>query len=78
LGDYFLAMLKVRKKTPETCQEISTAVDYLREHFYEKDCIHGISEIFDGLEPGAGRGTVQQAWSVGALLKVLLSISSSK
>ncbi len=76
LGDYFLALLKLQGNTPETCQEITTALDYLRVHFYEQDCIHGISEIFDGLEPGKGRGTVQQAWSVGALLMVLTAMES--
>lgn len=70
LGDYFLAMLKVQKNTPETCQEIMQSLDQLRVHFYERDCIHGISEIFDGLEPKDGRGAVHQAWSVGALLLV--------
>ncbi|TAK41071.1 MAG: glycogen debranching protein [Saprospiraceae bacterium] len=81
LGDYFLAMLKLRNNTPETCQEIRNSLDQLRVHFYEKDCIHGISEIFDGLPDSYrdcdGRGTVQQAWSVGAMLMVYAAMGDS-
>ena len=46
----------------------------LENHFYSDNCIHGISEIFDGLTPGEGRGTVQQAWSIGGLLQVLYKL----
>ncbi len=73
LGDYFLAMIKIKGKTPKVKKEIEDTLEQLRTHFYEADCIHGISEIFDGKVPSAGRGTVHQAWSVGALLQVLLA-----
>ena len=48
----------------------------LRQHFYGDVCIHGISEIFDGLDPREGRGTIHQAWSVSALLKVLIEMEA--
>jgi len=48
----------------------------LKQHFYQDDCILGVSEIFDGGLPGAGKGTVNQAWSVGALIKSLLELEA--
>lgn len=75
LGDYFASLLKTKGDRPETRQEIMTALESLRSHFYKAGCIHGIAEIFDGQPPGEGRGTVQQAWSVGALLQVLSTFS---
>jgi len=45
-------------------------MESLKTHFYDEGCLHGVSEIFDGMDPGDGRGTIQQAWSVGALLKI--------
>jgi glycogen debranching enzyme len=36
----------------------------------------GISEIFDGKMPRTGKGTVHQAWSVGAILKILLDLKA--
>ncbi|MEM6318885.1 MAG: amylo-alpha-1,6-glucosidase, partial [Bacteroidota bacterium] len=47
-------------------------------HFYQDNCINGISEIFDGDEPKAGRGTVQQAWSIGALIMVLAFLNDER
>jgi predicted glycogen debranching enzyme len=71
LGEYWLAFLKMNHFTEKSKAEVLAMMEPLRRHFYEEDCIHGISEIFDGGEPGAGRGCVQQAWSVGMVLKVL-------
>jgi len=50
--------------------EILDNIKVLQQHFYESDGIHCISEIFDGADPSDGRGTIQQAWSVSALLQV--------
>ena len=72
LGDYFLAMKKLAGDTPKVRKDIAASLEALQQHFYERECIHGISEIFDGKEPRTGRGTAHQAWSVGALLKALL------
>ena len=37
-----------------------------------------ISEIFDGENPGPGKGCFQQAWSIGMLIKVLYTFQASK
>jgi predicted glycogen debranching enzyme len=70
LGEYALAYLKVNKGSAKARREIREVLRPLERHFYEKDGIHCISEIFDGGAPDAGRGAVQQAWSIGMLLKV--------
>ena len=72
LGDYFLAQLKVYNNSKKVRKEVLAALEPLKKHFYENDCIHGISEIFDGLSPNEGRGTIQQAWSISGLLLTYL------
>ena len=42
----------------------------LRNHFYSDQGLHCISEIFDGNNPQNGKGTIQQAWSISALIKL--------
>ena len=76
LGDYFMAQLKVSKYSKKVQKEVKAAMSALEEHFYSDDCIHGISEIFDGLAPKSnkGRGTAQQAWSISGLLQVLYKL----
>ena len=74
LGDYFLAQLKIFKYSKKVQKEVQKAVEVLENHFYSDDCINGISEIFDGLEPSEGRGTVQQAWSISGLLQVFYKL----
>lgn len=75
-GEYALAYLKVHDYSSSACQEIREKMKALKRHFYESDCLHGISEIFDGLNPQAGKGCIQQAWSVGMLIKVLIEIQA--
>ncbi len=55
----------------KTDSEIRELLEPLKTHFYERDGLHAISEIFDGENPQAGRGTIQQAWSVSAMLQIL-------
>ncbi|MDX1907070.1 MAG: amylo-alpha-1,6-glucosidase [Bacteroidia bacterium] len=71
-GEYALAYLKLHDYSTAACRTIRTKAEGLQRHFYEADCLHGISEIFDGGTPGPGRGCVHQAWSVGMMLRVLL------
>ena len=73
-GEYALAYLKVKGNTKKNSQELMHKLQSLKLHFYESDCLHGISEIFDGATPAQGRGCFQQAWSVGMLIKVLFEI----
>jgi len=70
LSDYFTAWLRINGDSSENRDFIASELDTLKTHFYENECIHGVSEIFDGEDPGEGRGTIQQAWSAGALLKM--------
>lgn len=77
-GEYALAYLKTHNYSAKARKEIQSRMAALKHHFYEDNCLHGISEIFDGLNPASGRGCVQQAWSVGMLMKVLLELQKSK
>ena len=72
LGDYYMAYLKVHKGSAKAKKTVRQHIKTLEKHFYQDDCIHGISEIFDGLHPKEGRGTIQQAWSISGLLKVMI------
>jgi predicted glycogen debranching enzyme len=71
-GEYALAYLKYHKFSRKACKAIWEKSKPLQEHFYDSDCLYAISEIFDGGEPDSGRGCVQQAWSIGMLLRVFL------
>ncbi|PKP09517.1 MAG: glycogen debranching protein [Bacteroidetes bacterium HGW-Bacteroidetes-4] len=71
LADYFQACLYVYGNTPDILNKINISMSALEKHFYESECIHGVSEIFDGLNPETGKGTVHQAWSVSALIQIL-------
>ncbi len=69
-GEYALAFLKLNKYSEKAKTQIHRRMEALRDHFYQRDCLQGISEIFDGEQPMEGRGCIQQAWSVGMVLKV--------
>ena len=73
-GEYALAYLSVNKYSDDAKRYIRKKSEALRHHFYNEDGLHAISEIFDGANPTAGKGCIQQAWSVGNLIKVLQSI----
>ena len=76
IGEFFAAYLKVNNSTAKSRKQVMLWMEPLRQHFYGDVCIHGISEIFDGLDPREGRGTIHQAWSVSALLKVLIEMEA--
>jgi predicted glycogen debranching enzyme len=76
LGEYVTAFLKVNDWSEKAQKEALALLEPLKKHFYQNDCILGISEIFDGKMPRKGKGTVHQAWSVGAILKTLLDLKS--
>lgn len=71
LGEYWAAYVRVHGDSAATRQRMNAELATLKQHFYENDCLFGISEIFDGLHPQHGRGTANQAWSVGAIIKLL-------
>jgi predicted glycogen debranching enzyme len=78
LGEYLTAYLKVNDWSDQAKTEALRAIEPLKQHFYTEGCIMGIPEVFDGKTPGTGKGTVHQAWSVGALLKILLELKTHR
>ena len=72
LSEYWTAYLQLNNFSEEAKSEMMSSLEGIKNHFYENDCLLGISEIFDGLEPKQGRGTANQAWSVGAIIKLLV------
>jgi glycogen debranching enzyme len=74
MGEYLLAFLRMNKYSTESNKQVLEMMRGLQDHFYNSDCIHGISEIFDGGLPGSGKGCIHQAWSVGMLLLVFDAI----
>ncbi len=72
LSEYWQAYLKAEDFSEKSKAEMRASLATMEEHFYKKDCVLGISEIFDGLEPNQGRGTANQAWSVAAIIKLLV------
>ncbi len=72
MPEYYLAYLKVNGNNPKTKKLIEQQLTPLKEHFYTKECIHGISEVFDGLNPLEGKGCIHQAWSISNLILLIL------
>jgi predicted glycogen debranching enzyme len=72
LADYYLAYYRIHEFSPQARQYIRENLKVLEKHFYQDGCIHGISEIFDGDTPSVGKGCFHQAWSVAALIRVLI------
>lgn len=70
--EYFMAYLKVKKNTPQAKREVENLLKPLKDHFYYDECLYGISEVFDGMEPRTGKGCMHQAWSVSNLILLLL------
>ena len=70
VAEYMEAYLKVNKHTTKAKLQVKKWLEPLQHHFYRNNCIHGVSEIFDGTQPKEGRGCIQQAWSVAALIKL--------
>jgi glycogen debranching enzyme len=77
MGEFFGAYLAVNEMSAATVKQVQQWIQPLKAHFYNDNCIHGISEIFDGENPGAGKGAIHQAWSVSTLIKVLTDIKIS-
>lgn len=71
LADYFKACIYVYGETPEVLEKMKQSIDAFQKHFYEDNCLYAVSEIFDGLNPDQGKGTIQQAWSVSTLIQLI-------
>jgi predicted glycogen debranching enzyme len=76
-GEFFTAYLKTNFFSKKSIAQVKKWMVPLKEHFYNDSCLHGISEIFDGDEPTTGKGTIHQAWSIGALLQTLTLIKNN-
>ena len=71
LPEFCSAYLKVHGRSDEAIDKVKMMLMPLKEHFYERECLYGISEVFDGLDPNTGKGCIQQAWSVSNLILLL-------
>lgn len=77
LPEFMLAAFRIAPKqySPEKIHSMLTP---LENHFYNHNCVHAISEVFDGLEPSTGKGCVQQAWSIANLIFLLDKMSGTE
>lgn len=71
LAEYWQAYIQVHNFSHDAILKMLNSLETMKQHFYQHDCLMGISEIFDGLEPQKGRGTANQAWSVSSMIKLL-------
>lgn len=77
ISEYYTAELLLNNYSKQIKKEINTNLKSLQEHFYKHGGINCMAEIFDGLEPMEGKGTLHQAWSVAAVIDVLLKLNSN-
>ncbi len=71
MPEYFTAYLKVNNFSTVAKQDVENSLRILRDHYYHDECLHGISEIFDGLNPRSGKGCMNQAWSISNLILLI-------
>jgi len=70
---YARAYLRVHGKNPDSISYVKGLLNPLLTHLEDVGLGH-ISEIFDGDPPHEPRGCIAQAWSVGAMLRLLSEI----
>ncbi|MEO8252844.1 MAG: amylo-alpha-1,6-glucosidase, partial [Flavobacterium sp.] len=70
LSEYYTAFLKLYGTTKANKRKVISELLSLKNHFYKHEGLHCISEVFDGANPQQGKGTIQQAWSVAALIQL--------
>ncbi|SFZ95013.1 glycogen debranching enzyme, putative [Flaviramulus basaltis] len=70
LSEYYIAFFKIYGNNKTNRKKVVEELTSLKNHFYNEEGLHCISEVFDGKEPKQGKGTIQQAWSVAALIKL--------
>jgi predicted glycogen debranching enzyme len=67
---YYHAFFKLYGDTLKNKKSVVKELIPLKEHFYNHQGLYCISEVFDGDEPKQGKGCIQQAWSVAALIQL--------
>jgi len=70
LYEYYYAYFKLYGNTIKNKKRVVQELALLKDHFYNHQGLHCISEIFDGDEPKEGKGCIHQAWSVAALVRL--------
>lgn len=70
LYEYYKVFFQLYGESKANKKRVVAELADLRNHFYSDRGVHCISEIFDGKDPQSGKGTIQQAWSISALLKL--------
>lgn len=76
LGAFFLSYLKVRDNSPEAKADVRAQLAAL-EPMLREGCAGQLPEIYDGDNPGIGKGCFAQAWSVGEILRVYEAIDKN-
>ena len=70
ISEYYEVFFKLYGDSEENKRKVIAELLPLKNHFYNEQGLHCISEVFDGATPQEGKGTIQQAWSVAALIKL--------
>ncbi len=73
MGPYISALLRVHKGSSTVKAKANGLLEPFTEHLYHAG-LGQVSEIFDGDPPHTPRGCIGQAWSVGELLRVAVSL----
>lgn len=76
LSEFVTAYFRINGKTPNNKEAVNKLILPLKEHFYFQNCLHGVSEIFDGENPKVGKGCCHQAWSVAALINIVMQLKT--
>ena len=51
---------------------ITNTTKTFKKEIYENGCIGGIAEIYDSVKPQLPKGTINQAWSVSEIFRIIL------
>lgn len=70
ISEYYEVFFKLYGDSVVNKLKVVEELSFLKNHFYNEQGLNCISEVFDGENPQEGKGTIQQAWSVAALIKL--------
>jgi glycogen debranching enzyme len=83
LGLYYNCLkntLQATKKSEEKAKIKEKLEDFIdnttktfQKEIFENGCIGGISELYDSKKPQLPKGTINQAWSVAEIFRIILS-----